>query len=95
MDWSGYFTFVSMNNWTAIILITIALVSTLLLFIVYMYHINDLRSENFRKRYAAIVDGLVIKTKNSWLIIMFPLTFFLRRLLMCFTIVFWVEFFWG
>ena len=95
MDWSGYFAFVSMNNWTAIILISIALVSTLLLFFVYMYHINDLRSENFKKRYATIIDGLDIKTKNSWLMILFPLTFFLRRLLMCFTIVFWVEFFWG
>ena len=35
------------------------------------------------------------KSNTSWVILFIPTSFFVRRLALAFTLIFWIEFFWG
>ena len=43
-----------------------------------------------------MLDGTDIEsTKSQWIILLIPISFFIRRLAFCLTVVFWLEFLWG
>ena len=47
-------------------------------------------------RYVALLDSADLQRKSSaWVVLLIPLTYFLRRAMLCFCLVFWLEFFWG
>ena len=52
--------------------------------------------EAFRERNEAILDGIDLeRNETQWVGLLIPMAYFLRRLLMSLTLVFWAKFFWG
>ena len=50
----------------------------------------------FKERYGSLIDGADTELKSGHLVVLFiPLTYFLRRLIFCICLVFWIEFLWG
>ena len=43
-----------------------------------------------------MIDGADVEKQDSiFVVLLLPLLFFLRRLVMCLTLIFWIDFFWG
>ena len=43
-----------------------------------------------------MLDGTAVETGSSqWVILLIPVSFFIRRIAFCLTVVFWLEFLWG
>ena len=96
LDWSGDFFFVTLNNWISISLVGILIVFPFLIVIVYVRNVKQWKEDQFQERYGAFVDGANLDKKdNTCAIMIVPISFLLRRLSFCLTLVFWIEFFWG
>lgn len=73
-----------------IILLPIALL------IYFACNISRWNDEGFARRNGAFLDGVDLDLEfNQWIVLLVPLSYFLRRLIMSLTLVFWMDFFWG
>ena len=57
---------------------------------------NKWQSEEYQNKYGTLTDGTTSRlSKHKWLILFIPFMFFLRRIILALTVVFWNEFFFG
>jgi len=87
---------VKFSNLLTLITITYIVIMPLIVTIYICVKRQQLGSKKFKKRCGAFLEGTRFKDKDffcSALII--ALMYFIRRLLLCLTLVFWHNFFWG
>ena len=96
VEWSGVFWSVDLSNCLAAILT--AIFCSLPIYFIFFYACN-MRKWNddlFKGKYGALLEGTKkSKSGSKWIVVMIPTTYFVRRLAMGATLVFWREFFWG
>ena len=88
---------VTLSNILASVLLILSLSLPIILIILYSINLKNWQDENFANRYGSFIDGTAeLKPNQSqWVILLIPISFFVRRIAFCFTAVFWLEFLWG
>lgn len=105
------FSLINMKNldWTPIIAITISNYIAIFLTLVvcgfpifacfwYLYKMNSWDDPDFQNRWGQMLEDIDTDKEDKSLkgmAIIFPLSYFIRRLTFCIVIVFWIEFLWG
>lgn len=95
LDWSSSFEAVQASNYLAVILTVVF--CSLPIFFIYFYAKNVKRwnDEVFQLKYGTLLKGTNQSIdEKQWIAIMVPTSYFLRRLAMCLSLVFWREIFW-
>ena len=96
IEWPEGLHGVTISNYIAYVLFGLVLAVPLLLFAIAICKRKSWQDEGFGTKYGAFLDGT--KTDKPGLqvaVLIFAMVFFMRRLLLCLTLVFWTEFFWG
>ena len=95
LDWNNDFPMVTACNILAIIFIVLCCVLPIFMIIQYARKVNDWNREEFKARYGTLLENSNLEYKGSkWLVLLVPMSYFLRRLLFCLVLVFWVDVFW-
>ena len=96
VDWRGQFTILTICNYTSIALSSIVCIFPIFALIFYSIKIASWSDEEFNDKYGELMADLnLTKSEAKWTILIFPLSFMLRRLTLCLVIIFWPEFLWG
>ena len=96
LDWSDNFWEVTLSNIVACIVIGLTALLPPVLMIYFIVKRHEWRNEAFQDKYGALLDGTdLVNNKSKCSLLLIPITFFIRRVSFCLTIVFWMEFFWG
>ena len=96
LDWSGTFLTVTICNYVAVIFTTFACLFPVFVLVWYICRMHLWHSEEFKGKWGALLDDLDIDKKDGqWIVIIFPVSYFLRRLSFTAVLVFWYEFLWG
>ena len=96
LNWEDSFWAVKVSNYLAIVLT--AVLSGLPIFFIIFYgrNLKNWNASRFQSKYGALLDGTNQSMKEKqWIVLLIPISYFLRRLGMCLCLVFWKEFFWG
>ena len=94
--WIAEFNALTFNNLLVIFFATVLLLCPPLLLIFAACKHNKWQSEEYKNKHGSLIDGTTSKlSKRKWLILFIPFMFFLRRIILALTVVFWNEFFWG
>ena len=95
LDWSNDFPMVTTCNIIAIIFIVLCCVLPIFILIQYARKVDDWNREEFKARYGTLLENSNLEYKGSkWLVLLVPLSYFVRRLILCLVLVFWVDIFW-
>ena len=95
-EWNGDIAVNVSSHIMAIFFIVAVVALPVLLVIYFAYNIAKWNDEAFQARNGTLLDGVDLERKEfKWIVLLVPVTFFLRRLLMCLTLVFWYKFLWG
>ena len=95
-EWDTFFTLITLSDVLAIVSLIVLVVLPIALVIFLAYNISNWNDEEFAARNGALLDGADLDMEfNQWMVLLIPLSYFLRRMLMCITLVFWIDFLWG
>ena len=95
-EWEGSITLIALSDVLAIIAFVVVTVLPIALLIFFACNISRWDEERFAERHGAFLEGADLDREHTqWIVLLIPLTYFLRRLLMSATLVFWIDFFWG
>ena len=96
IEWPEGLPGVHLSNYIAYVLCGLVFAVPILLLMVAICQRHSLEDEDFGKKYGAFLDGTKTdKPSQLCSVLIFASVFFFRRLLLCMTLVFWSEFFWG
>ena len=95
-EWDSDFTIVVLSDVLAIVSLVMVTLLPIALLIFFACNISKWSNEGFARRHGAFLDGADLDLEfNQWIVLLIPLSYFLRRLLMSLTLVFWIDFIWG
>ena len=95
-EWDTLVTITALSNVLAIISLVVVILLPVALTIFFACNMAKWRDEQFTRRNGAFLEGADLEREDSqWIVLLIPLTYFLRRLLMSLTLVFWIDFIWG
>jgi len=81
---------------TCVVLATFALLPTVLLVVVWKkYHRHVGRNTAFVERVGSFLAGTSYKERDKPSVLLYTLSFFVRRLVLAFSLIVWHDFFWG
>ena len=96
LDWSNKFIGVTTCNYVAIFFTVVACGFPIFVLIWYLTRVHLWPTEEFQSKWGEILKDLNIdKDDGKWILILLPLSFFVRRLAFSIVLVFWHTFFWG
>ena len=96
MNWPENRVTVSVSNIIAILLLILGTILPVFFFFWTLCNRKKWRNEEFQDRYGSYLDGMAFtRSRKKVGIIITTTAFFLRRLLLCATLVFWQDCFWG
>lgn len=96
MIWPDGLEAVKLSNWLAIALVICTVILPVFLFFWMCFNRKNWGEEVFQAKYGSYLDGNDNeKPEKQWIILITVSIFFLRRMLLCLTLVFWNEFLWG
>ena len=94
--WQENLLSVTICNYFAIVMTCLCGLIPIILFIYLDSNIKSWNEKEFRSSYGVLLEGTNgNKSESIWIISLVPGLFFLRRLALCLTLVFWQDFFWG
>ena len=95
-EWDTNFTLITLSNVLAIVSVAVLVILPIALIIFLACNIGKWDDEEFARRNGALLEaGDLDRDFNQWIVLLIPLAYFLRRILMCLTLVFWIDFIWG
>ena len=95
-EWDGDVAVNVTSHTVAIFFFVAAMVLPVMLIVYFACKINKWNDETFQARNGTLLDGVDLERKEvKWIVLLVPTCFFLRRLLMSLTLVFWSKFIWG
>lgn len=96
MNWPDGLGAVKLSNWLAIALVFCTVLLPVFLFFWMCFNRKKWGEKVFQAKYSSYLDGNDNeKPEKRWIILVSVSIFFLRRMLLCLTLVFWNEFLWG
>lgn len=94
--WDDSLISVTICNYFAIVMMSLCVIIPVVLFLYLDCNISRWSDDEFKKSYGTLLEGTNSEYKGNSLIVgLVPGFFFLRRLALCLTLIFWQEFFWG
>ena len=95
-EWDADWTLISLSHVLAIVSMAVVTLLPIALIIYYACNINKWWDEKFCESKGAFLEGTDLdRMFDQWIVLLVPLSYFLRRLFMSFTLVFWIDFLWG
>ena len=96
LDWDLDFWSVRLSNYLAIIVTVLTCTLPVFFLFFYAYKLKKWEDEKFQRKYGALLEGTDQERETSqWVVILVPLSFFVRRMTMSLVLVFWHDFLWG
>jgi len=96
LDWSGNFWAVTVCNYMAIFIAGLACLFPIFILVWYLCRMHLWETEEFKNKWGAVLDDLDIgREDGKWVVIILPVSYFVRRLAFVLVLVFWYEFLWG
>ena len=96
LDWSGAFSAVTLCNYMAIFITVLACPFPIFILVWYLLRMHLWDTEEFKEKWGTVLDNLDIgKEDGKWVVIILPVSYFVRRLAFVLVLVFWYEFLWG
>ena len=94
--WNTAFTALTFSNILAILFLVILGIAPIFLLIFYAINLVRWNDQEFQGKFNSFIQGTNTNfKKHQWLVLFIPFAFFLRRLLLICTVIFWEKFFWG
>ena len=95
-EWDYDFSLITASHVLAFVMVVVITLGPVALLVGFACNISKWGNERFVDRYGTFLDGADLeRERGKWLVLLIPVTYFLRRLLMCATLVFWIDFIWG
>ena len=95
-EWDNLVSIITLSDALAIISLVVVILLPVALIIFFACNLTKWRDEEFARRHGAFLDGADLERRDSqWIVLLLPLTDYLRRLIMSLTLVFWIDFIWG
>ena len=95
-EWNGDVAVNVTSHTVAVFFFVAAVVFPVCLIIYLACNMARWNDEAFQARNGTLLDGVNLERKEvKWIVLLVPASFFMRRLLMVMTLVFWTKFIWG
>ena len=95
-NWDGDIAVNVTSHIAAIFFLVTGVVMPIGLIIYFACNISKWNKKAFAERNGALLEGVDLERKEiRWIVLLVPVFFFLRRLLMGLTLIFWSDFLWG
>ena len=95
LKWTPFIA-VTMSNYASIFIMVLVCGFPIFACFWYLYKMNSWGDDDFKHRWGSLLDRVDINKKSmKGLGIIFPLSYFVRRLTFSIVLVFWVDFLWG
>ena len=95
-EWDKDFPLITLSDVLSIVSLAAIVTLPIVLVIFLACTMAKWSDGEFAARNGALLDGADLDREfNQWLVLLIPMSYFLRRMLMCLTLVFWIDFIWG
>ena len=95
-EWDTDFPLITLSDVFAIVSLAAIVTLPIVLVIFLACNMDKWDDKEFAARNGALLDGADLDRESSqWIVLLIPMSYFLRRMLMCLTLVFWIDFIWG
>ena len=96
IDWGDDFIITVASNYISIILLTSTLVIPVIMCFFWAWSYKRWNKEEFIDKYGSLLEGTNMEfEERQWIVMLIPLAYFLRRLALAITCVFFIDLFWG
>ena len=96
MDWEDDFFVVKASNYLAIVFLVVSILLPIGMCFFWAWNAQKWNRDEFKEKYGSLLEGTNMEFKErQWVIMLVPLTYFLRRLGLCIVCVFFIDFFWA
>mmetsp|Transcript_15593 Transcript_15593/g.18531 ORF Transcript_15593/g.18531 Transcript_15593/m.18531 type:complete len:114 (-) Transcript_15593:698-1039(-) len=96
MEWPENLESVDLSNYLAITLVGLTCVLPVVLFFWMCCNRKKWGDEKFGEKYGSYLDGMQTeKVEHQAIVLLSVSVFFIRRMFVCLTLVYWQDFLWG
>ena len=94
--WNDAFSLITISDVLAIVSLVITILLPAALLVFFACSISKWEDEGFARRNGTFFQGGDLEREHTqWIVLLIPLSYFVRRLLLSLTLVFWINFIWG
>ena len=95
-EWDTDFSVITLSSVLTICFMAMILILPIALVSYLACNMSKWFDEKFLGKHGALLDNADLdRESEQWIVLLIPVAYFLRRLLMCVTLVFWTDFIWG